>query len=72
MCERFPALSPFSVRKERFYDFVVVLGNVIDHTKRQPLKDENGNPLPKGSRIVKDKNGKVIRIMKPAQNDDWA
>lgn len=72
MCDRFPSLSPFTLRREKFREMIVVLGRTIDHAKRQPLKDEQGNPLPKGSRIVRDKNGKIIRIMRPATSDSWA
>lgn len=59
------------MRETKFREVINVLSGMMRYAKKQPIKDENGEKLPPGAKIVKDKNGKVIRVMLPAKNDDW-
>lgn len=66
MCERFPALSPFSVRHERFRDVLRIFVNMAGYDKEKNLHKANGGgAVPEGSFML---NG---TLYKPAQNDDW-
>jgi hypothetical protein len=56
LCDRFLALDPFKVRKERFHEVLLVFSRTVEQTKRTK-KDK-----------TKTKDG-VIR--RPAKNDDW-
>lgn len=60
LCDRFPALDPFSVRAQRFHDVLLIFRRINEQGKR---KDKG-----KTSDGVTVKNG-VIR--RPAKNDDW-
>lgn len=62
MCQRFPALSPFTVYREKFHDVVSLFEDL-----KQTLKSETGN--------LKSANAKTMvingQVYTEAQNDDW-
>ena len=60
MCQRFPALSPFSIYREAFHDVVSLFEDL-----KQNLKYETGN--------LKSANTMKIggQVYVEAQNDDW-
>ncbi len=35
LCERFPALTPFDLRRERLHEFCVLVERLNDYTKRE-------------------------------------
>ncbi|MCQ2059797.1 MAG: hypothetical protein MJY71_08240 [Bacteroidaceae bacterium] len=44
LCERFPALSPFDIRRERLHEFCVLVNRLNDYTKRESKnRDKNGH-----------------------------
>jgi hypothetical protein len=56
LCDRFPALDPFTVRAQRFHDVLLVFRRLYEqaeHNKKHGTTVKNG----------------VIR--RPAKNDDW-
>ena len=66
LCRRYPGLTPFSVRRERFHDVVNLYIRTIRHESRLKMaKDNNGVSPPDGSFV----RGNTLYI--PAQNDDW-
>ena len=60
LCQRFPALSPFSIYREAFHDVVSLFEDL-----KQNLKSETGN--------LKSANTMIIdgQVYTEAQNDDW-
>lgn len=56
LCNRFPSLTPLSIRKERAYEVFLLLKKYIDYNKREEKKQKQNN----GKRIIR----------KPA-GDDW-
>lgn len=60
LCQRFPALSPFAVYRERFHDVLILFEDL-----KQNLKSETGN--------LKSANTMKIggQVYVEAQNDDW-
>lgn len=60
LCQRFPALSPFSIYREAFHDVVSLFEDL-----KQNLKSETGN--------LKSANTMKIggQVYVEAQNDDW-
>ena len=66
LCENFPALSPFTMYRERFHDVIVLFEDMKnDWERRAMIKANSGKPVPEGSFML---NG---TLYKPAQNDDW-
>lgn len=61
LCDRFRALSPFSVQRERFCDVVELF---IDLQSEIGRKNKENTP-PEGSFKIGN------TLYKPAQNDDW-
>ncbi len=60
LCQRFPALSPFAVYRERFHDVLILFEDL-----KQNNTGKGEDELPAGSFEL---NGTVYV---PAQNDDW-
>jgi hypothetical protein len=60
LCERFPALTPFSVSRESFHDVIALFEDL-----KQNNTGKGEDELPAGSFEL---NGTVYV---PAQNDDW-
>ena len=56
LCNRFPALTPFEIRKQRAYDVFNLINRYLNYNNREERK-------------IKTVNGKRI-IRKPA-GDDW-
>lgn len=56
LCSRFPALTPFDIRRERAFDVFTLMVKYVKYNKREENK-------------IKTVNGKRI-IRKPA-GDDW-
>lgn len=59
LCERFPALTPFEIRKQRAYEVFLL----VRRLNTQPKKEQPKNATP-GTTV---KNGEIRR---PA-SDDW-
>lgn len=66
LCERFPALHPFTIRKERFRIVVSIFKDAKRDADRNSLKNANGGTRPPDGSFIM--NG---TLYKPAQNDDW-
>lgn len=64
LCSRYPALTPFSVRRERFHDVVMLYIRTIRH-ERMAEETKQKAEMPDGSFEL---NG---ILYKPAENDDW-
>jgi hypothetical protein len=62
LCEKFPALSPFSVRRERFHEVILIFSRQIEKNQRS---GKNG----KEEKVVTKNGEKVIR--RRATKDDW-
>lgn len=56
LCNRFPSLTPLSIRKERAYEVFLLLKKYVEYNKREEKKPKQNN----GKRIIR----------KPA-GDDW-
>jgi hypothetical protein len=57
LCDRFPSLSPFSVRAERWHDVLLIYSRII---KKIPAEKRMNGAF--------ERNGV---IWKPATSDDW-
>lgn len=82
LCENFPGLSPFAVRRENFHEVVTMFVRLIDHRQRTKTNsDENGNDRGKkqpehkysggylhGNKTTRLPNGMIRR---PARDDSW-
>ena len=55
LCERFPGLTPFEVRRERFHEVILIFSRLMEKSNRESNK--------------KDIKSGVIRIK--ANNDNW-
>lgn len=62
LCDRFPALSPFSVRRERFHDVILIFARQISKNRQIGTKN--------GEREFTTKNGEKV-IRRKATKDDW-
>ena len=62
LCERFPALSPFSVRRERFHDVLLIFVRTIKKNKQSGEKTDG--------QVLTTKSGEKI-IRRKATKDDW-
>lgn len=62
LCDRFPALSPFSVRRERFHDVILIFARQISKNKRSGTRNEE--------REFTTKSGEKV-IRRKATKDDW-
>ena len=60
ICDRFPSLSPFKLRKTTFHELCVFIRRMNGHNKR-----ENKREMKK-----KNSNGKTV-IRRPATDDSW-
>lgn len=66
LCGCFPALTPFSVRRERFRDVLTLFVRCTMRTKREQMRKLNGGrATPAGSFTI----GKTLYT--PATGDDW-
>ncbi|WP_298535767.1 hypothetical protein [uncultured Methanobrevibacter sp.] len=63
LCQRYTALSPFDVRKEK-------LGEVLLLVKRINEKSARSQGVKHNDQVVRYKNGD-IHIRRKAQNDNW-
>ena len=82
LCENFPGLSPFAVRRENFHEVVTMFVRLIDHRQRTKTNsDENSNDRGKkqpehkysggylhGNKTTRLPNGMIRR---PARDDSW-
>lgn len=66
LCDAFPALSPFAIRKERFRIVVSVFKDARREAEKNRLKNANGGTRPPDGSFML--NG---TLYKPAENDDW-
>ena len=60
---RYPALTPFQVRREK-------VGEVFLLVKRINIKNRREKGIQANDKAWRDKNGD-LHIRRPAQNDDW-
>ena len=67
LCDRFTALTPFTVRKETFHEVILLYIRLVKQRERkQTAENMPKNQKPKeGSFIIGD------TLYSPAQNDDW-
>lgn len=66
LCKAFPALTPFSVRREKYREVITTYKRMIDRNSRDTKSGGKGKgKVPEGSFVC---NG---TLYKPAQNDDW-
>ena len=63
LCERFPALSPFSVDRERFRDVVAMFVDLKHNAEKRGAADPERPP--EGSFTM----GGTLYV--PAKDDDW-
>lgn len=63
LCERYPGLTPFEVRRERFGEVMLLVRRILDKSRR-----EKG--AKKGDTVTRDKAGN-IHIRRPATDDSW-
>ena len=63
MCQRYTALTPFVVRREKFGEVTKLLQRI----NAKSLKEQG---VQTGDRVWKDKKGN-IHIRRPATNDNW-
>lgn len=63
MCQRYTALTPFVVRREKFGEVTKLLQRI----NAKALKEQG---VQAGDRVWKDKKGN-IHIRRPATNDNW-
>lgn len=81
LCENFPGLTPFAVRRENFHEVVTMFVRLIDHRQRTKTKDENSSDRGKkqpehkysggylhGNKTTILPNGMIHR---PARDDSW-
>ena len=81
LCENFPGLSPFAVRRENFHEVVTMFVRLIDHRQRTKTRDENNSDRGKkqpehkysggylhGNKTTRLPNGMIRR---PARDDSW-
>jgi len=62
LCDRFPSLNPFAVRRERFHDVILIFIRQIEKNHRSGKTNREQEFTTKGGQ-------KVIR--REANNDDW-
>jgi hypothetical protein len=66
ICERFPALSPFAVYRERFADVLTLFADLRKEMEQKEMKKATGgSKAPPGSYM----QGGTLYV--PAKNDDW-
>ena len=81
LCENFPGLTPFAVRRENFHEVIVMFIRLIDHRQRTKTNDENSGDRGKkqqehkysggylhGNKTTRLPNGMIRR---PARDDSW-
>lgn len=66
LCTRYPALSPFDVRRERAGEVFLLIRRVNDKTRRE--RDATGVNAARGSNIRRDAKGN-IHIRRRATDD---
>jgi hypothetical protein len=65
LCDRFTALTPFSVRREAFHEVLSIYIRMVYQNERKKPENKALSKAPKGSFVIGD------TLYKPAQNDDW-
>ena len=81
LCENFPGLSPFAVRRENFHEVVTMFVRLIDHRQRTKTNSDNNSDRGKkqpehkysggylhGNKTTRLPNGMIRR---PARDDSW-
>lgn len=81
LCENFPGLSPFAVRRENFHEVVTMFVRLIDHRQRTKVNSDNNSDRGKkqpehkysggylhGNSVTRLPNGMIRR---PARDDSW-
>jgi hypothetical protein len=63
LCNKYPALTPFIVRREKFGEVIDLMGWIYNKDKKQ-LGAKSSD------KVWKDKRGNV-HIRREAKNDDW-
>lgn len=63
LCKRYPALTPFAVRREKF-------GEVVKVLQRINAKSRKEQGAQRSDQVWKDKRGN-IHIRREAKNDNW-
>ena len=63
LCVKYPALTPFAVRREKF-------GEVVKLVQRIKAKNRVKQGIKNTDQVIRYANGDV-HIRRPAQNDDW-
>lgn len=85
LCENFPGLSPFAVRRENFHEVVTMFVRLIDHRQRTKANSDNNsdNNSDRGKKQPEHKysggylhGNKTTRlpngmIRRPARDDSW-
>lgn len=61
LCDRFPALSPFSVRRERWHEVLLIYGRLLTLRVPEPAQAASASG-------AFERNGTV---WKPSTSDDW-
>lgn len=62
LCERFPSLTPFDIRKQRAYDVFLLIRRLNFYSR--------GNEEHRPGTTIIHKNGDTI-IRRPAKDDSW-
>lgn len=66
LCTRFPALTPFSVRRERFSEVLRLFVRIKRYSESEKMRELNdGEKPPEGSFVI----GNTLYT--PAKEDDW-
>ena len=63
LCTRYPALSPFQIRREKIGEFILLVNRVNK-------KERTKAGAKKGEKVSRDKKGN-IHIRREATNDNW-
>ena len=83
ICENYPALSPFDVRRENFHEVIKLFIRMIDRKQRLDKRENKNGKSGKnvnsethkysggylhGNSVTRDAHGRIVR---PAKDDSW-
>ena len=72
LCQRYPALTPFMVRREKFGEVTLLVRRLNKQSKRNGNneKEINGIKTKTADEVIQYENGD-IKIRRPATDDSW-
>lgn len=71
LCQRYPALTPFEVRREKFGEVALLIRRLNAQSKRKGNEQElNGIKTKSADEVIRYENGDV-KIRRPATDDSW-